>query len=215
MVLFNQRDNKYLTILSDVGGFYPALDINECAKMVADMWHDSGMELNLGKEEFGLYLAVTVSRDKLVEFGMVDFCHIWKFVQGAHPGITTSEVLHRVEKTKSLFHKPVREPSNEEARFMFKIAFEILIKAAMENHLYSFNGDLRRQNMGGAIGNILTGALGVIYTVFWCKAFLDKVEDATSELTEFVIYMLHIYIDDQNVAYIPWPPKVEAAVRLL
>ena len=52
---------------------------------------------------------------------------------------------------------------------MFKVAFEILIKAAMENHLYSFNGDLRRQNKGGAIGNILTGALGVLYTVFWCK----------------------------------------------
>ena len=198
----NQRDNiKDLTIFSmDISGFYPALDINECAKMAADMWHDSDMELNLNKEELGLYLAVTVSRDKLVELGIADFCHVWKSGQGAHPGITTSEILHRDEKTKSLFHKPVREPSNEEARFMFKIAFEILIKAAMKNHLYSFNGDLRRQNKDGAIGNILTGALGVLYTVFWCKAFLDKVEIATSELTEFVIYLLRIYIDDQNVA---------------
>ena len=89
---------------------------------------------------------------------------------------------------------------------MFKVAFEILIKAAMENHLYSFNGDLRRQSKGGAIGNILTGALGVLYTVFWCKAFLDKVKDATSELTDFVIYMLRIYIDDQNVACEALPP---------
>ena len=74
----------------DISGFYPALDINECAKMAADMWHESGMELNLDKEELGLYMAVTVSRDKLAELGIADFCHVWKSVQGAHPGITTS-----------------------------------------------------------------------------------------------------------------------------
>ena len=84
---------------------------------------------------------------------------------------------------------------------MIKIAFEILIKAAMENHLYSFNGDLRRKSRGGAIGNILTGTLGVLYTVFWCQAFLDKVKDATSEIKEFILYMIKIYIDDQNVAF--------------
>ena len=56
----------------------------------------------------------------------------------------------------------------------------------MENHLYSFNGNLRRQSWGGAIGNILTGSLGVLYTVFWCKAFLDNVKDATSEIKDFI-----------------------------
>ena len=58
--------------------------------------------------------------------------------------------------------QPVREPNYDETRFMFKI--------------YAFNGDLRRQSKGGAIGNILIGALGALYTVFWCKAFLSKVK---------------------------------------
>ena len=56
---------------------------------------------------------------------------------------------------------------------MFRLAFEVLIKAAMSEHIYSFNGDQRKQAPGGAIGNVLTGSLGVLYTVYWCKEFLE------------------------------------------
>ena len=54
----------------DISGFYPALDIDECAKIAADMWYVSGMKLNLDTRELSLYLAVTVARDKLEELGL-------------------------------------------------------------------------------------------------------------------------------------------------
>ena len=44
----------------DISGFYPALNIDVCAKVAAEMWYDSGMELNLDTRELSLYLAVTV-----------------------------------------------------------------------------------------------------------------------------------------------------------
>ena len=64
------------------------------AKMAAEMWYEyeSDLKLNINKEELGLYLTVTCSRDRLVELGIADFCHVWKSVRGAHPGITTDEV---------------------------------------------------------------------------------------------------------------------------
>ena len=51
----------------------------------------------------GLYLAVTVDRARLEELGLADFCHARIKTRGAHPGITTKEILNRDSKTKSLF----------------------------------------------------------------------------------------------------------------
>ena len=89
---------------------------------------------------------------------------------------------------------------------MFKIAFEILIKVAMSEHMYSFNGDLRKQKAGGTIGNVLTCAVAVLFTVWWCQKFLDKVNEACRDLSDFVVYLLKIYIDYQNLACEALPP---------
>ena len=89
---------------------------------------------------------------------------------------------------------------------MFKVAFEIMIKVCMQEHLYSFNGDLRKQRRGGAIGNVLTGALATIFMISWCKLFLEKVTEATRDIPEFVIHLLKVYVDDENVACEALPP---------
>ena len=149
----------------DISGMFPALDIPECARIAAEMWFESGMEINLDTEELGLYLAVTVDRARLEELGLAEFCHARIKTRGAHPGITTKEILSRDSKTKSLFHKPAKVPSKEQARLMFKVALQIMIKVCMQEHLYSFNGELRKQKRGGAIGNVLTGALATIFMI--------------------------------------------------
>jgi len=51
--------NNLVLFIMDISGMFPALDIPECAKIAADMWYKSGMELNLDTEELGLYLALT------------------------------------------------------------------------------------------------------------------------------------------------------------
>ena len=95
---------KNLVLFSmDVSGMFPALNIEECARIAAEMWYKSEMELNLDTEELGLYLAITVDRAKLEELNLADFCHVRIKTRGAHPGITTKEILNRDTKTKSLF----------------------------------------------------------------------------------------------------------------
>ena len=85
--------NNLVLFSMDISGMFPALDIPECAKIAADMWYKSGMELNLDTEELGLYLALTVDRARLEELGLADFCHAR--IKTRHPGITTKEVLNR------------------------------------------------------------------------------------------------------------------------
>ena len=198
---------KDLVIFStDVSGMYPALDIPVCARVAAEMWDESGLELNLNHEELSLYLAVTVDKEKLTSLGLREVTHSRIASRGARPGITTKEILSRDSKTKSLFHKPEREPSREETRVMFKLAFEILLNEAMEEHMYSFNGEMRKQAAGGAIGNILTGSLAVCFMVRWCKIFRGKVLSATRTIPGFRLYMQKIYVDDKNIACEGLPP---------
>ena len=95
---------------------------------------------------------------------------------------------------------PVRKTSNDEVRKMLSKALEVSIKAAMSEHIYSFNKQLKKQAEGGAIGNVLTGALATWYMLYWAKLFANKVTTATRNLQEFELYMMKIYVDDCNLA---------------
>ena len=50
---------------------------------------------------------------------------------------------------------------------MMGVALEEAVKTAMRNHVYTFNGEVRRQSEGGAIGNKLTGAMAKVYMSRW------------------------------------------------
>ena len=69
---------------------------------------------------------------------------------------------------------------------------------AMSNHIYSFDGKLRRQQSGGAIGNILTASLAVMYMIKWKRDFDMRSQEAMSELENVRIVKSKFYIDDGN-----------------
>ena len=76
----------------------------------------------------------------------------------------------------------------------------------MNNHVYTFNGEIKRQVKGGAIGLMLTGWLACLYMIHWCKKLVSKVNIATADLPGFVLHMLKVYVDDGNVACKAFPP---------
>ena len=88
---------------------------------------------------------------------------------------------------------------------MFSVALEHLIKQAMGNHIYSFNGLLKKQTSGAAIGTTLAGALAVMYMIRWCRDFKLKLNFATSELDGFRLLMLKVYVDDSNIITTAFP----------
>ena len=193
---------------------FPSLDIEECAKIAAKEFLDSELDVNYDEEELALYLAVTIDRDKLAELGLADVVHTRIKSGGRTIGITTKEILDRGPKTKTLFNKPVRRPTEAESRLMFSLAFENLIKVAMSEHCYSFNSKLYKQSKGGAIGNILTGSLAVLYMLYWSREFTKKLILATSDIPSFILYLMKIYIDDNNIVCESLPPGSRQLTKL-
>ena len=68
----------------------------------------------------------------------------------------------------------------------------------MENHIYSFAGEFRKQSKGGAIGNVLTGSLGAFCMVIWSRGFKKNLDYAMTEITTFKQFLIKIYVDDGN-----------------
>ena len=101
----NKRtDIKNLVLFStDISAMYPSLDVPEVARVAAELWEESGLELNLNTEELSLYLAVTIKWGELEELGLGDMTHTRLKKGGASPGITTKEVISRQPSTKSMF----------------------------------------------------------------------------------------------------------------
>ena len=79
------------------------------------------------------------------------------------------------------------------------------LRPAMGNHIYSFNGLLKKQTSGAAIGTTLAGALAVMYMIRWCRDFKLKLNFATSELDGFRLLMLKVYVDDSNIITTAFP----------
>ena len=72
---------------------------------------------------------------------------------------------------------PKRKPTVEEERRMVGKALEIMVKTAMENHVYRFNNEIRIQKTGGPIGLALTGEVADCYMINWDKKYLLKLEN--------------------------------------
>ena len=51
-----------------------------------------------------------------------------------------------------------------------------MIVATLENHVYRFGNDIRRQADGGPIGLALTGEIADCYMINWDKEFLEKLK---------------------------------------
>ena len=154
----SRTDIDDLTVLSgDYEAMYPSLVVDEVATIAAEEFLESRLEVDMDWIELSLYLAVNFTRKELIDMGLGDVTHTRVTNSGRRPGVTTKEILERSEDTVSKFNFPVSVPSSEQQRKMFSVALKVLIKTAMDNHLFSFNGSLFRQRKGGAIGSTLTG----------------------------------------------------------
>ena len=56
---------------------------------------------------------------------------------------------------------------------MLAKSVEIMIIATLENHIYMFGNEIRRQTEGGPIGLALTGEIADCYMINWDKRFLE------------------------------------------
>ena len=197
---------EIVIISTDAELMFPSLEIEIVARVAAEEFMNSKLDIDMDWQELALYLAVTHTQQQLDQLGLSHVTHTRVHRTGPRPEITTEEIVNRNSDTVSKFRLPARVPTEDEQRKMFAVALENLIKTAMGNHVYSFNGLLRRQSSGAAIGTTLAGALAVLYMLRWCREFKVKLEFATTEIENFILLMIKVYIDDGNLIAVAFPP---------
>ena len=197
-----KEENQNLDLFSmDIEKMYPSADVDEVCRVAAEEWFNSELNLDVDVTERALYLAVVYDRDFLVNIGLGDVTHTRLKRNGPKPGITTPEILTRTSDTVSKFVPPRRFPNEDEKRMMTKLALEFLMMISLKSHMYSFNGEIRLQMRGGAIGDILTGAVMAVYVLYWARILKQKLA-----VLGIAILLFKIYIDDQNFVMKSLPP---------
>ena len=102
-------------------------------------------------------------------------------------------------KKRQMFDKPKRNPSTEEKRKMFGKALEILIIAALKNHVYQFGNQIRVQSEGGPIGLKLTGEVADCIMVDWDKKLRSELNKVGIKPIVYTRYKDDIEIVTESV----------------
>ena len=179
----------------DVKSLYPSLDIDFTVEVACNEFYESKLTIEgVDYEELGLYLSLNRKAEYLKEIALIDNCPTRKSKYGPPPRITGSGVKIKKEGRFKFWNRPKRKPNCYEERRMIKEALRFVLLLIMKNHIYIFNGTLKKQREGGAIGIDLTGVLAQIFMSWWDKRMLEKL----------LINGIHVdlykrYVDDINM----------------
>ena len=70
-----------------------------------------------------------------------------------------------------------KDPGDYEKKKMLAEAITIAVCFVMKNHMYTFNGEVKRQQRGGPIGLGLTGDVAQVFMCWWDKVFIEKMRE--------------------------------------
>ena len=84
-------DDKEITS-SDFDAMFPSLHIETVAKAAGEEFLASKLEIDVDWMELSLYLAVTHTRDTLIQLGLGHVTHTRVHRTGPRPGIKTDEI---------------------------------------------------------------------------------------------------------------------------
>ena len=179
---------------ADVKALYPSLDIDFTVDKVCELFRDSKVEVEgADYDEVGLYLALNTDRQQRIALGIDNVCPTREHSQGNGPKITASGRATDREKRFKSWKRPTTKPEPSQQRVMLVEALRIALKLVMDNHMYEFDNEIRRQTSGGAIGLELTGTIAQVFMVWYDKQIVNK-------LTEIGLEPLAYkrYVDDIN-----------------
>ena len=111
----SRNDTEDLVVYSsDYDNMYPSLEIDEVAKIAAEEFLNSRLEVDIDWVELSLYLAVTFTRQELVDMGLGDVTHTRVSSRGRAPGITTKEILigAKILHQNSTYQKKIHPNNN-------------------------------------------------------------------------------------------------------
>ena len=161
----NGYHKKNLVIGSmDIKKWYPRTLIRPTAKVIRQMIIISEIKFEgIEYDALSKHLGEATTIEEIVEEQFEEIVYI------------KNENANKNNKEEK-YHKPIREPTDTEKRNMLSKSIEIMIIATLENHIYRFGNEIRKQKEGGPIGLSLTGEIADCYMVNWDKLFLKKLK---------------------------------------
>ena len=191
----NGVSEEFIIGSMDVKAMYPSLDIPLTVEKVCEVFQNSDVEIKgVDYHEVGLYIALNKTQEEIDEMGIGNLCPKRKRYRGPKPTITGSGMKENDKERHDPWKFPdIGRMTEIEKKYILTQAVSIGLMTVMTSHIYEFNGSLRRQKNGGAIGMELTGTLAKVFMIWWDKMFLNK-------LTELNIRMpiYKRYVDDIN-----------------
>ena len=162
----------------DVKSLYPSLDVDFMIRVVCETFYISDITFKqVDYDEVGLYLSLTRDSAYLKKELLADFCPTRRTKYGRPPEITGSGIKVSKDQRFAAWLPSKQKPTIEKKRKMLTESLKVLLLLVMKNHVYCFDGKLRKQKCGGAIGVDLTGTLAQIFMSWWDKQFFKKLID--------------------------------------
>ena len=141
--------------------------------------------------ELGLYLALNRKELQLRKLDLLQFCPTRKTNRRRPPTITGCALDEDKVKRYGPWTPPREKPDKQKVRQMFTEAMKIALLFIMENHVYTFDNEMKLQSKGGPIGLKLTGILAQVFMVWWDGEFKRKMENVGLRL-----WLYKRYVDD-------------------
>ena len=115
--------------------------------------------------------------------------------RGRPPTITSSGKKAKKEDRFQPWNRALAVPDLLQQREMLTEALKTGLTLVMTNHVYEFDGVIRRQSEGGPIGLELTGNVAQVFMIWWDRSFADRMYVLGLEET-----LCKRYVDDVNHA---------------
>ena len=190
-------DEKLVVASLDVRALYPSLDVGFAAGIVADELYKSEVNFepeSIDVDELGLYLVLTTDEEDLSRSGIRECCPTRRSKRGRKPSIT-GQAGSSQDRRESMWIPPKnKQPGEKKIKQMICKALTIGIKKVMEAHVYKFDGQVRKQVSGGAIGLEMTGELAGVFMMWWDKKMQERLKCEGVQ-----IEMYKRYVDDINI----------------
>ena len=136
-----------------------------------------------------MYLALNRTEAELRDVVLLQFCPRRRTNRGRPPTITGCALDENKTKRFRPWLPSAEEPDEVTIRKMFTEAMKVVLLFIMENHMYTFNNEIKLQSRGGPIGLELIGVLAQLFMVLWDRQFVKKVEDNGLRLRVYKRYV--------------------------
>ena len=186
---------------ADVKALYPNLDIDFTIEKVCETFANSTFSLEgVDYKQLGLYLALNLTKQELARERLAYVCPTRRHPKAKCLTMTGSSNRGKDSDRFGPWLRPRWQPTAREKRMMVVQGLGIALRKVMHNHVYVFDGVIRKQAKGGPIGLELTGNIAQVFMMWWDKEIKKRLE--AIGLTPL---MYQRYVDDINTVS-PVPP---------